>query len=163
MTLAGPSGRSLRSLALATDASTAGCVALTCRNATPWHPSPVRRPISGRSWHEAEPRGRPRSATCSPTYAIVATPVRTAIWRVSSLPGAAASHRRMGAMGYLPTRRRQESMQSRGESVGWGVGFPIAPHRCSVASEPTPGQQTPHGFACSRDQAAQRRRWDLPQ
>jgi hypothetical protein len=72
------------------------------RNAMP--PNPLRRPISVPSWHEAGPKGRPRSATCSLTYAIVVTRVHTAIWRASSLPGAAAVHR---TMAYLPTRRRQ--------------------------------------------------------
>jgi hypothetical protein len=101
MTQAAPSERLHRSSALVPDVCIAGCVALTCRNTAPWLPSLVRRS----NWHGAGRRGQPKSAICSLTYAIVVTRVHTAIWRVSSLPGATTVHRRTGMM--QPTRRCQ--------------------------------------------------------
>jgi len=100
-----PSGRSPTSSVLVADGSKGGSVASICRTATQRRQTLAHRRISAFCWSGVGPKASPKSGTCSPRYAIVAIPGPSVIWRVSLLPGAAASLPSMATSRFPPSRK----------------------------------------------------------
>jgi Transposase/zinc-finger of transposase IS204/IS1001/IS1096/IS1165/Helix-turn-helix domain len=73
------------------------------RNTMASTPSPRR--ISAFCWNGGGPKALPKSDICSPRYAIVVIPGPSVIWRVSLLPGAAASRPLMATNRCAPSRK----------------------------------------------------------